>query len=333
MKRLEEIALIVVTAALMCGGNLFINASKKDGKIPYISVTATLLIEVSKMVLCLLTFIFTRRSPRKDVTLSVKHALLYAVPACLYTIDSNLTYLLLRFMDPATLSVLWNMKILTTALLFRLVLRKLLDSIQYAAIGLLLLGVITSESDHASILDNRPLGHHNTSNSNDDHFVFGLVLVGIGIFISSCAGIFTEWAFKRDPNCCFMWQNLQLYMAGIFFNVLGLLAEKNAISQNGFFNGYSLWTWAAIVTHSIGGLAIGFLFKYLDNIACVYAHAVAMMLTVAFSIIFFHFMPSLEFLCGFCVVVVSTYLYHFGVDGSQCSVSNEQDKEPADTPT
>nr|CCA19037.1 UDPsugar transporter putative [Albugo laibachii Nc14] len=330
MKRLEEIVVIVVTAALMCGGNLCINASKKDGKISYISVTATLLIEVSKAAMCLLIFVFTKRSFRDDVSFSMKNAFLYAIPACLYTIDSNLTFLLLRLMDPATLSVLWNMKILTTALLFRIVLKKVLDSIQYAAIGLLLLGVITSESDLASMMENRSTGSDNTSNYDENHFVFGIVLVGIGIFISSCAGIFIEWALKRDPNCCFMWQNMQLYMAGIFFNLLGLLAEKDAIYQNGFFHGYTLWTYAAIMTHSIGGIAIGYLFKYLDNIACVYAHAVAMMLTVAFCIVFFNFSPSLEFLCGFCVVVISTYLYHFGVNSSEFPVCEKKNREPVD---
>ena len=43
----------------------------------------------------------------------------FAVPAALYAIDNNLAFLVLRFISPATMSLVWNVKILQTSLLFR----------------------------------------------------------------------------------------------------------------------------------------------------------------------------------------------------------------------
>ena len=44
-------------------------------------------------------------------------SLLYAVPALLYTIDNNLIFVILEFLDPAEMAVMWNFKIVTTAVL------------------------------------------------------------------------------------------------------------------------------------------------------------------------------------------------------------------------
>uniref|UniRef100_K3WVY2 Sugar phosphate transporter domain-containing protein n=1 Tax=Globisporangium ultimum (strain ATCC 200006 / CBS 805.95 / DAOM BR144) TaxID=431595 RepID=K3WVY2_GLOUD len=319
MKVLRTISGMLVASALLCAGNLCINASKDHGKIPYISVTVTFLIEVLKLVLCMVAILATNDAAPQHF--SFKESLFYAVPSLLYMIDNNLTYVILRFVDPATLSVLWNLKILTTAVLFRFVLKRKLSEIRKIAIVLLLLGVVTSQSDHVksekTAANKTPTPMHKADEvDSPEGFMFGIILVLIAVTISSCASVFTEWTFKRKGSCSFLWQNVQLYVYGILFNGFGLLFERSEISANGFFYGYNEWTVAVIVVNCVGGICMGFILKYLDNIACVYSHAIAMMLTMLFSMLFFDFSPSLEFGCGLSVLLISMYLYHHKVDTS-----------------
>lgn len=322
MKVARTIAGMLVASALLCAGNLCINASKEHGKVPYISVTVTFLIEVLKLLLCVLALAVSGESAL-PANLSLRESLYYAVPSFLYMIDNNLTYVILRFVDPATLSVLWNLKILTTAVLFRFVLKRRLSEIRKIAIALLLLGVVTSQSDH--LKKEHPAGMKamgdDAAVAADDsekpeNVVFGIALVLVAVTISSCASVFTEWAFKRKGSCSFLWQNAQLYVYGILFNGVGLLFEASTISASGFFSGYNNWTLAVIVVNCVGGLCMGAILKYLDNIACVYSHAIAMMLTMFFSMLFFAFSPSLEFGCGLSVLLISMYLYHHKIDTS-----------------
>lgn len=333
----RTLAGMLVVSALLCAGNLCINASKEHGQVPYISVTATFLIEVLKLVLMLAAIAVTRTPA--PARMPLRESVLYAVPSFLYMVDNNLNYVILRFMDPATLAVLWNLKIITTAVLFRLVLKRELSELHKIAIVLLLLGVVTSQSDHlekqaAATSDDDGSGSwdggDDGNSPNPRDFAFGLVLVLVGVTISSCASVFTEWAFKRKSDCPFMWQNVMLYIFGILFNGFALLVERKDIAERGFFDGYNGWTAAVIVVNCVGGISMGLILKFLDNIACVYSHAVAMMLTMLFSMIFFHFSPSLEFACGLAVVVISMYLYHHKVDtgdaGSPtCSSSSSEE--------
>lgn len=325
MKVLRTIVGMLIASALLCAGNLCINASKDHGKVPYISVTVTFLIEVLKLVLCLIAIaVVDERAP---ANFSFKESLYYAVPSLLYMIDNNLTYVILRFVDPATLSVLWNIKILTTAVLFRFVLKRKLSEIRKIAIVLLLLGVVTSQSDH---LKKKDPAHDRHDGQSPENFVFGIVLVLIAVTISSCASVFTEWAFKRKGSCSFLWQNVQLYVYGIIFNGIGLVVEASAIRESGFFSGYNHWTLAVIVVNCVGGICMGVILKYLDNIACVYSHAIAMMLTMLCSMLFFDFSPSLEFGCGLSVLLISMYLYHHKIDTSGYS-DDDDDEEDDDS--
>lgn len=329
---------VLVVSALLCAGNLCISASKEGGQVPYISVTATLLIEVLKLALMLAAIAVTRTP--MPAAMPLREAALYAVPSFLYMVDNNLNYVILRFMDPATLAVLWNLKILTTAVLFRLVLKRQLSELRKIAVVLLLLGVVTSQSDHlekqavaAAGTDAGAASSGSWGGDSPDprNFALGLVLVLVGVTISSCASVFTEWAFKRRSDCPFMWQNVLLYVYGILFNALALLVEREEIATRGFFHGYNGWTAAVIVVNCVGGISMGLVLKFLDNMACVYSHAVAMMLTMLFSMLFFRFSPSLEFACGLAVVVISMYLYHHKVEvkdaGSPTCSSSEDEAE------
>ncbi|ETP10678.1 hypothetical protein F441_13722 [Phytophthora nicotianae CJ01A1] len=298
----RKLALMLVAAAFLCSGNLCIIASKVDGLVPYSSVTVTFLIEVFKLTAMLAAIVMT------DTTtpdyLHLHKSFYYVVPALLSALESNLNYVVLRYLDAATASVLWNLKILLTAVLFRYVLKHPLSELHKMAIVLLILGVLTSQSDRFRVM--------NSNSSKDSQYMaLGLCLALVGVTLSSCASVFAEWTLKRQSGCPFLWQSVQMYGFGVLFNALGLvLVDGKSLLTEGFFHGYSGWTVVVIIVNSIGGIFMACILKYLDNIACVYSHSIAMMFTTLLSMIFFAFSPSLEFACGLGILVISMYLYH-----------------------
>ncbi|KAG9409446.1 hypothetical protein AC1031_019707 [Aphanomyces cochlioides] len=314
MKLVKRVGLLCVAASLMAAGTLCINASKVDGKMPYMSATVMLLVEILKGLICAAIFVCTRSS--LSPWLGWTEVLYFATPALLYTIDNNLVFVILRFVDPATLSILWNLKIFTTALLFRFVLGRSITHVQAVSLILLMLGVATTQSKH----DVEPMiQRHETLNASSSSsvnvparkFVVGMSLVVVACVISSLAGIVTEYALKKNPGTPFVLQNIYLAFFSACFNGFAVLVQVE--HMDGFFAGYNTWTWVVIFIQVAMGLTMGIILKFLDNIACVYTHAMAMMFTTIVSILFFAFELSLEFACGFCVCVVSMYLYHLPV--------------------
>ncbi|RHY27033.1 hypothetical protein DYB32_007100 [Aphanomyces invadans] len=311
---------MTVAAALMAAGSLCINASKVDGKMLYLSATVMLLVEVLKGLIC--GTVVAVVVPRKTALwIGWRETLYFAIPALLYTIDNNLVFVILRFIDPATLSILWNLKIFTTAVLFRVVLRRSISHLQVVSLVLLMLGVATTQSKH----DVQPiLQHHEniTTVASRRQFIhehdtsrvlIGLGLVSIACVISSFAGIATEFALKKNPGTPFVVQNIYLASFSMTFNGVAALLQ---VGPGGFFFGYNSWTWVVVGIQVVAGLCMGLILKFLDNIACVFTHAMAMLFTTLVSILFFSFDFSLEFACGLSVCIVSMYLYHIPSAGA-----------------
>ncbi|CAH0476633.1 unnamed protein product [Peronospora belbahrii] len=296
----QKVALMLMAAAFLCSGNLCIIASKVDGLVPYSSTTVTFLVEGLKLSAMLTAIIVTHSTVPSQF--HVRTSGYYAVPALLNALESNLNYVVLRYLDAATVSVLWNLKILLTAVLFHYVLKQKLSELHKLAIVLLVLGVLTSQSDRF---------HSNAVIDGSHHMLLGIMLALLGLTLSSCASVCAEWALKRQSDCSFLWQSVQMYGFGVLFNGLGLLLiDGKLLLSDGFFYGYSGWTMIVVVVNSIGGIFMACILKYLDNIACVYSHSIAMMFTTFLSMLFFAFSPSFEFGCGLGVLIISMYLYH-----------------------
>ena len=145
-----------------------------------------------------------------------KAVLPYAVPGLIYMVNNNLEIFVLKYMDPATFRLLGNMKILTTAVLYRLVMGTAISMQQWVALVMLLLasmgGVNTSSVEGASDAE-----MHTT--------FWGVVLMIIYCCNSAAAGIGNEWILKRGEGTQFgiHLQNAVLYMWGVAFNFIGFL--------------------------------------------------------------------------------------------------------------
>ena len=79
---------------------------------------------------------------------------------------------------------------------------------------------------------------------------------------------------------------------------------------NGVLSGYTAAAWTVVVCNALNGLAISAVLKYADNIARVYAHAIAMMLTMGVSTQLFHAPITPQLVLAVVLVATSTLQYN-----------------------
>lgn len=74
--------------------------------------------------------------------------------------------------------------------------------------------------------------------------------------------------------------------------------------------GHVEWFLFLVLNHALTGLVMAAIVKYLDNIARVYAHSMSMIITIFVSSIWLQRVPSIQFVFGSIIVLISLHLYH-----------------------
>ncbi|CAI9104830.1 OLC1v1003597C1 [Oldenlandia corymbosa var. corymbosa] len=297
----------IVTAALTIltsSQAILIVWSKRAGKYEYSVTTANFLVEALKCALSLaaLARIWRSEGVTEDNRLSttLDEVIVYPIPAFLYLVKNLLQYYIFQYVDAPGYQILKNLNIISTGILYRIILKKKLSSIQWAAFILLCAGCTTAQLDPSS---DRVL---------QTPFQGWLMAIVMALF-SGFAGVYTEAIMKKRPSRNINVQNFWLYVFGMIFNVVAILVQDfDAVVEKGFFHGYSLITVLMILNHALSGIAVSMVMKYADNIVKVYATSVAMLLTAFVSFLFFGFQFSTAFLLGSIVVSVSIYLHSNG---------------------
>mmetsp|Transcript_17096 Transcript_17096/g.16972 ORF Transcript_17096/g.16972 Transcript_17096/m.16972 type:complete len:315 (+) Transcript_17096:124-1068(+) len=283
------------------------SAKQEDGSYNFSKGTMVLMCEITKLLISTPIFLYsyyTTTDPSKRFAmrnLSFQDSLRYMIPAILYGASNTLVYFGLSYINPALFHVLGNIRIITAGILYRIIMKQKQTDLQWVALMFLTIGAILASPD-ASKSD--LLGE--SSNA-----LLGLFFITTMCLISTSSSIYTELYFKKGQDISIWFQNLVLYMYGIFVNGLYLLfTEHESLNTNGFFYG---WDWSAIhvlVAQSLMGVILSFVFKYLGNIVYVISLTISMVITAVFSIIFFEFQCTLTFICAVMVVTGAIYLYY-----------------------
>ncbi|KAL0365765.1 UNVERIFIED_CONTAM: CMP-sialic acid transporter 4 [Sesamum angustifolium] len=300
LKSIVTLALTVLTSSQA----ILIVWSKRAGKYEYSVTTANFLVEALKCALSLaaLARIWRNEGVTDDNRLSTTwdEVIVYPIPAALYLIKNLLQYYIFAYVDAPGYQILKNLNIISTGVLYRIILKKKLSEIQWAAFVLLSAGCTTAQL-----------------NSNSDRVLQtpfqGWLMAIVMALLSGFAGVYTEAIIKKRPSRNINVQNFWLYVFGMGFNAIAILVQDfDAVMNEGFFHGYSLITVLMILNHALSGIAVSMVMKYADNIVKVYSTSVAMLLTAVVSVFLFGFHLSLAFFLGSTVVSVSVYLHSIG---------------------
>ncbi|KAK5770350.1 hypothetical protein PVK06_046500 [Gossypium arboreum] len=262
--------------------------SKRAGKYEYSVTTANFLVETLKCALSLaaLARIWNSEGVTEANSTTLDEVIVYPIPALLYLVKNLLQYYIVAYVDAPGYQILKNLNIISTGVLYRIILKRKLSEIQWAAFILLCAGCTTAQL-----------------NSCSDHVLQtplqGWIMAIVMALLSGFAGVYTE--------------NFWLYIFGVAFNAVAILIQDfDAVMNKGFFHGYSIITTLMILNHALSGIAVSMVMKYADNIVKVYSTSVAMLLTAIVSVFLFGFNLTLAFFLGAIVVSVSVYLHSAG---------------------
>ncbi|XP_039126835.1 CMP-sialic acid transporter 2 [Dioscorea cayenensis subsp. rotundata] len=301
--RLKSIVTVALTL-LTSSQAILIVWSKRAGKYEYSVTTANFSVEALKCALSLaaLSRIWKSQGVTEDNRLSTSfdEVKVYPIPAVLYLVKNLLQYYIFAYVDAPAYQILKNLNIISTGVLYRIILNKKLSEIQWAAFVLLSAGCTTAQL-----------------NSSSDRVLQtpfqGWIMAIIMALLSGFAGVYTEAIIKKRPSRNINVQNFWLYVFGMLFNIIAIFIQDfDSVMNKGFFHGYSFITICMILNHALSGIAVSMVMKYADNIVKVYSTSVAMLLTAIVSVFLFGYHLSLAFFLGSTVVSVAVYLHSIG---------------------
>ena len=120
-KQTRVLAAFVALSLLSCLNSLLVRLSKREGVFAYKTVLVPLLSECLKLVLSVLSYVTTEGTLAEAVDAVLwTNSLRYALPSLCYLVQNNLVFVALHYLEPPVFQLMSNLKILSTALLFRI---------------------------------------------------------------------------------------------------------------------------------------------------------------------------------------------------------------------
>lgn len=281
----------------------------------YLASTAVFMMEILKFCICIGVVFYQGKCSLKALRLelythiwaSPYDLMKLAVPSFLYTVQNNLLYLALSNLDAATYQVLYQLKILTTAIFSATMLGRKFSTIKWISLIVLTCGVaiveISGSNDHSS--SSSP-GKNNTDDNNQ---LVGLIAVLCAACTSGFSGVYFEKILKGSEVTLWI-RNIQMGIFSIAIAFLtAMVQDSTQISQKGFFVGYSPIVLTVITVQAVGGLIVAVVVKYADNVLKVFATSFSILLSCVISALAFDFRPNKSFLLGASLVLLSTIMY------------------------
>jgi len=295
-KRWVLIAVLMITYSMQ---SLTITASKQQsgGGFAYDATAAVLLAEALKLVFALAML----PSPSRRA-LDPRGSLPYVVPAILYMVQNRLVFEALRYLSPPEYQLLNNLKLLTTSIVYRVVMRRQLRVLQWMALLLLAVGMsLASQPPTNSASTDKP----ETASSSLSMWT-GIAIMTIMSWCSAFAGVANEWLIKKSANV--LEANVWLYSYG----VLACSAQLGSAGWVRLFRleGFTAVTWFVVVCNTFLGQSVAFLLRYADSIVKLYAVSAAMGFTTLVSVLFFGFQVQFQMLAGYMTSMISVSLYY-----------------------
>ena len=135
----------------------------------------------------------------------------------LYAINNYLKFIMQLYFRPATVKMLSNLKVLTIAMLLKLIMRRVFTTTQWEALLLLILGITVNQ---LSCGGGAPVG---SAPPADPLSSLAMLYTVASVTIPSLASVYNEFALKKNFDTSVHLQNFFMYMYGALFNLVGLL--------------------------------------------------------------------------------------------------------------
>ena len=126
--------------------SVLVHLCESDGAVAFSSITMNFILELVKLLFSFAALFYfptdnlTTRQCKVKIISWLRQSLPYSIPGILYFINNNLAVHMQVQMDPASYQILSNFKILTTAILYRIIIKHKLSRQQWSALLFLFFG-------------------------------------------------------------------------------------------------------------------------------------------------------------------------------------------------
>jgi UDP-sugar transporter A1/2/3 len=231
------------------------------------------------------------------------------VLAVLYAMQNIVALFAYDYVDVATYQIVYQLKIITTAMFMIVFLNRRFSKIQWCAMLTLMLGVAICSYSRLPKKSSKLTAHDSTR-------VIGVCIV-FGLAINSgLAAAYFERVMKSHKSSALMqtidplWiRNLQLSAVSILVTLCDLLRNYDDIYSNGFFYGFHPMVWAVIFLQAVGGLTIAAVVRFTDNVVKNFGTSFSLIFSCIISNYMFDQRASPMFYVGVILVVISVFIY------------------------
>jgi len=314
LKHLSFIMLVVQNTAL----GIVSKFSRVATGPKYNPGTVILLVEVLKFVLCFLVVLKVKhgnmlaalQSLREEVFYDTKGIKKMVVLAVLYAMQNIVALFAYDYVDVATYQIVYQLKIITTAMFMIVLLNRRFSTVQWCAMLTLMVGVAVCSYSRL------PATTASISAAKESRKFIGVCIV-LGLAVNSgLAAAYFERVMKSHKSNALvqtldpLWvRNLQLSAVSIAVTLFDLVRNFDSVSSNGFFHGFHSMVWGVIFLQAVGGLTIAAVVRFSDNVVKNFGTSFSLIFSCIISNYMFDQTATFMFYLGVFLVVVSVFIY------------------------
>ena len=272
-----------------------------DGDYSYSTQMCALSTDMLKMAISFFVLKFRstcQKEPR--VMLSLAEILSMSIPAILVAAaDIIFYYLQTTLKNELVIQAFGSLEIVVIGIASFLLLGRSLNGIQWASIMLLCTSVMSIE-----------IGSYDSSSSLLDLPIFPSLLAVFCSGLEGTAGVLYEKILKNHNEMNFFHQTMWLTFWGSIVHILFLLFRGwNTFVQNVTFSNFNLYAFLFILSESLRGIVIIFIFKYADSLTESLVSCASLILASFVSSIILHRVLPVSFYISVLNLSIATYLY------------------------
>ncbi|KAE9610301.1 putative nucleotide-sugar transporter [Lupinus albus] len=278
--------------------------SKRFIRREVIVTSSVLTCELAK-VICAVFFIAKEGSLRrvyKEWTL-IGALTASGLPAAIYALQNSLLQISYRNLDSLTFSMLNQTKIIFTAFFTYFILRQKQSIQQIGALFLLIAAAVLLSIGEGS--------SKGSTGGNADHILFyGIVPVLVASVLSGLASSLCQWASQVKKHSSYL-MTIEMSIVGSLCLLVSTLKSPDgeAISQHGFFYGWTPLTLIPVISNALGGILVGLVTSYAGGVRKGFVIVSALCVTALLQFIFEGIPPSLYCLAALPLVLSSISIY------------------------
>ncbi|XP_014924682.1 UDP-sugar transporter protein SLC35A5 isoform X3 [Herpailurus yagouaroundi] len=162
-------------------------SANEENKYDYLPTTVNVCSELVKLVFCVLVSLWILKKDHQSRNLrcaswkEFSNFMKWSIPAFLYFLDNLIVFYVISYLQPAMAVIFSNFSIITTALLFRIVLKRHLNWIQWASLLILFLSIV-------ALTAGTETSQHNLAGHGFHHDAFFSPSNSCLLFRSECPG-------------------------------------------------------------------------------------------------------------------------------------------------